>query len=98
MYLKLDKIKEDAESVWYTFFTEVGGEPYINEKGLRRLHLVEKRGVCRFNKMTESFFVDWNQTDDYFKESSSEVVMIQYKIMKYNKSKHFPEMFEIATG
>jgi hypothetical protein len=98
MYLKLDKKKENPEDVWYLFFMSVAGDLYLNEKGERRRHIIEKKGICIFNKKTEDLIIDWSETDDYFKGRKMEPLMMQHKLKKYNKIGEFPDIVDIATG
>lgn len=98
MYVKIDKKKEDTGNVWYTFYSKISGEEYINEKGIPRFHLVEVRGIGVFNKTTETFSIDWDKTDDYFKDQFSMLAMIRHKIVKSCKDGDFPDMIDLATG
>lgn len=98
VYVEMDKKKEDAENVWYVFRTDMAGERYINERGIPRLHLIEVQGIGIFNKTTKTFSVDWDQTNDYFKDESLMIVMIGRKIAKSCKEGSFPDLIVLATG
>ena len=98
MYLKMDKQKEDPENVWYLFRTDIPGETYLNDRGIPRVHIIEKQGLCVFNKKTEYLVIDWSQTDDYFKNKSLEPLIMRHKLIKHNKGEDFPTIIDIATG
>lgn len=51
-----------------------------------------------FNKISETFSVDWDQTNDYFKSQSLMLVMIQRKIARSSKDGNFPDIIDLATG
>src|SRR5437016_5681342 len=98
MYIKLNKKEETLEDVWYYFYSTIAGETYLNDRGRERVHLVEKKGLCVFDKKAETLLIDWTQTDNYFKDRTLEQAMMQYKLTKYNQINNFPDMADIATG
>jgi hypothetical protein len=93
MYLRLDKVGENNEFVYYWVETIT--------KALDKTEHVLKtvRGYCIFNKINEELSFDEAKTDSFYLTRRMEPVHILYRLKQYNKSAQgFPNLFDIATG
>jgi hypothetical protein len=99
MYIKMDKLQEDSTYVWYSFATNIVGEPYLRN-GKTRYTSIPKYGVCKFNKQTEEFETDKEKTDVYFfLPSSRELLFVKVRLMQNRREgRGFPDIIDIATG
>lgn len=93
MYLKLNKSKEDNETVFYSVETTVKDQQ-ASEHVLKVV-----KGLCIFNKKNEELTFDISQTDPFFLLRRIEFAYILYRLKQFNKSNQgFPNLFDIATG
>lgn len=95
----MDKIQENNEIVSYKFFIYIPGTTFINKWGRPGQNMDPIYGYCTFNKETEEFILDTEESDPYFTEKSHEVIMAQVALIrKKRENAGYPPIIEIATG
>ncbi|MGE0010571.1 MAG: hypothetical protein AB7F19_01240 [Candidatus Babeliales bacterium] len=93
MYLKLDKISEDAESVSYRI------ESTIYEETPTKIIKTVVKALCIFDKKLETITFDNEKTDAYYFNCQWEPIYILHHLKKLNRiGEPFPDMYDIVTG
>lgn len=99
MYVKVDKITEDQNWIYYKFYED---DHYIKiiEDGKIKAQNFSVYGYCKFNKITGEFIVDETKTDPHFlKQNKGAAIVIGIRLLNYKKNNlAFPARFDIATG
>ena len=93
MYIKFDKISEDATTVTYLIETDTLDE------SVRTIQYKFVKALCTFNKETETISYDVDKTDPFYFQQQKEPAAILHHLKKLNlRGAPFPEIYDIATG
>lgn len=93
MYLRLDKVQENNDTVSYSV------ETTIKDSEAKEHVLKVVKGFCIFNKVNEELYFDTTKTHSFYLKRGIESAHILYRLKQFNKTKkEFPNLFDIATG
>ena len=99
MYIQLDKIIENIIFVRYQFNIKIQGDSYLSKSGDLRYKVKKIYGYCKFNKQTEEFELDKENTDPYFMETKREIIHIHANLIRRKRENlGYPDIIDIATG